>query len=169
MSDSSPLADGCLLIDETGEVISPGMAAYDFEQLQLVRDAKYRDGTHTATVNLGIRHVFGQPFTIAFNFLKSRLASIDLCLHFDDPAKDKPWEYAIEIERKKAHEAWCRRVLGRPLEPMKGYEHWDKQDEVQRLLEFPWGAIRSIYDSKGGFSTLRIVYDLPRSSNDKPI
>ncbi|MEX2214708.1 MAG: hypothetical protein WD768_11300 [Phycisphaeraceae bacterium] len=162
MSDPSlTLRDGCLLIDETGEVIHPALTAWAFEQLQLVKDAKYHEGTHTATVNLGLKHIFGQAFTIAFVFQKSRLCSAELSLHFDDPAKDKPWDYEIELERKKAHETWCQRMLGRPLEPMKGFEQWERQAEIQHLLTFPWGSLRSIYDSKGGFSYLALRYEEP--------
>jgi len=164
VSDASPsLRDGRLRLDETGEVVRPGMTGPEFERLEVVRNAGYRAGTYTATVRLGILHVNAQAFHVAFDFTRGRLRGVQLSLCFDDPAREKPWDYATELARKQAHEQWCARQLGEPLEPLPGYDEWPRPEEVLRERAYPWGRVRSIYDSKGGFSALVIAYDEPAS------
>lgn len=58
----------------------------------------------------------------------------------DFPNSWSDWSEAKELERKEAHDLWLQKNIGKPP------------------YIYKWGKISSVYDNKGGFSVINILF-----------
>jgi len=73
------------------------------------------------------------------SFVGDRLLDVAWILELP-PDKEREWSVDLEQDRKKLHDEWLERLLGRPP------------------YEYDWGTITSSYDSKGCHSDIILRY-----------
>ncbi len=93
---------------------------------------------------LGPHELAGQLFSVVLYFHGAQLWQVELSAHDGGlRASWDDWSEAQELARKRLHEAWLKRTLGRAGGT------------------YSWGMVESVYDPKGGASSIIVRYANP--------
>lgn len=85
----------------------------------------------------GTKNISNKNFIVSIYFLNSYLKEIHL---YDTEDNSEDWSESNELDKKKRQDEWLKSLLG------KG------------AYKYPWGVIESLFDPKGGFSSIIIRY-----------
>jgi hypothetical protein len=85
----------------------------------------------------------GHSFAWSLWFHGSVLQRVSIqCADTEFGSSWSDWSEERELARKRFHDSMLQAILG---------ENWSHQ-------RFPWGAVDSCYDQKGGFSSIGVTY-----------
>jgi hypothetical protein len=130
---------------DSGESIGPSLTLKAFLASPLAGGAcphALSGGTPWSIFDLGRRAIGGQTFAATLRFEGAALRMVQLSLVQSTASSSwDDWSEDTELARKARHDAW--------LEGQLGALPWWRS----------WGEVRSVYDPRGGSSSIQITYD----------